>query len=159
MKPEQKIIARWMEFQRDRLATTWDALAKKMDGVNPTTLSRAVKPDYESVSSVTTLHKMARVVGVPSVLDFLERQTQSEALPASISEELLCRFLLVALNAGRPDPYSEDEIRGIVQSLKAAAAKLERLPGVASDPARLQDFLAGHIDGPRSGLPSPTHEA
>lgn len=74
MQPEQKIIAEWLTRMREHLGWTWKRWADAAEIGAPTTLSRAVKDDYESITGIQTLHGLARAAGVPSVLDFLAGQ-------------------------------------------------------------------------------------
>lgn len=70
MKPEQKIIAAWMlriMEQNNWSAKDWADRAQ----ISPTTVSRAVKEDYQSVTSVSNLVRLAEAAGKPSILDFL----------------------------------------------------------------------------------------
>lgn len=89
MKPEQKIIARWI--QRVAAKKGWSYLtwanAAKLGAA--TTITRALKEDYQSVTSVTTLHALARSAGEPSVLDFLEGKAFSAAALRPVLSELL----------------------------------------------------------------------
>lgn len=76
MRPEQQIIVAWMRRQLERLRWNPERWAKEA-GLSPTTVSRAMHDKYESVSSVTTLHALARAANMPSILDYLTHQTNS----------------------------------------------------------------------------------
>jgi hypothetical protein len=62
-----------MERQLARLRWKPERWAREA-GLAPTTVTRAMAANYESVSSVHTLHVLARAAGVPSILDFLDGQ-------------------------------------------------------------------------------------
>lgn len=46
-------------------------------GLHPTTVTRAMSETYESVTSLPTLHALARAANSPSVVDFLEHQARN----------------------------------------------------------------------------------
>ncbi|WCT73955.1 S24 family peptidase [Sphingomonas naphthae] len=71
MQPEQRIIAKWLETTRERLGWSWASWAEKAGLGAATTLTRAVKEDYASVTGIPTLHALAKAANIPSVLDFL----------------------------------------------------------------------------------------
>lgn len=73
MRGMQKIIVRWMRRQLDRRAWSAERWAREA-GLAATTVTRAMSDTYPSVSSVPTLHALAKAAGVPSVLDFLDGQ-------------------------------------------------------------------------------------
>ncbi|MCX7585044.1 LexA family protein [Phenylobacterium sp. 58.2.17] len=82
MEPAE-IIRRWLNETAAALGLSHAAWAKKA-GVAPSTVQRAVKPDYEFVTSSRTLAKLASVAGVspPSVV---EEAAQSAPTPRSPS--------------------------------------------------------------------------
>lgn len=73
MRAEQRIIVNWMRRQLERLQWKPEKWAKEAH-LAPTTVTRAMADNYDSVSSVPTLHALARAANVPSLLDFLEGQ-------------------------------------------------------------------------------------
>jgi len=92
MLPEQRIIAAWMRRvmqQKDWSAQEW----AKQSGVTPTNISRAVRDDYESITSIRTLDKLARAARVPSVLDFLAGTSASNSLNANEVTTVLAELL------------------------------------------------------------------
>ena len=91
MKSEQGVIVAWMRAQANRLKESPTAWARRA-GLNPTTVTRALGPDYPSVTSVPTLDALARAAGVPSVLQFLGAQAaaeQSPRAPRAVLAEIL----------------------------------------------------------------------
>lgn len=89
MEPEQKIIAKWMKRVRTKTGWSWNKWAERADIGAATTLSRAVKDDYGSVTKIETLHALARAANVPSVLDFLEGEAVSVSALKTVLGELL----------------------------------------------------------------------
>lgn len=97
MKPEQKIVVAWMKRimgLRDWSAEQWSRRA----GISPTTLTRAMRPSYDGVTSLPVLHKLAQAADTDSPLDLLrgrrviieipqEHQT-SERVAAMVAEVL-----------------------------------------------------------------------
>jgi hypothetical protein len=71
----QGVVIRWMARQLERLQWSAERWAKEAD-LSPTTVTRAMSKSYNSVSSVPTLHALARAAGVPSILDFMEGQVR-----------------------------------------------------------------------------------
>jgi hypothetical protein len=116
-----------MTRQLDRLhwsAERWAREAK----LAPTTVTRAMSPSYKSVSSVSTLHALARAAGVPSILDYLETQGNlSRHFPmlAIMLEELLpvvgCRL-------------NHEELTAFSHALGQAIITTTEQPDVCRDP-------------------------
>lgn len=72
MKPEQVVIADWMQRQLDRKG--WSAVEwARCANIAPTSITRAMSHDYNSVTTLPVLEKLARAAEVESVLDFLAR--------------------------------------------------------------------------------------
>lgn len=72
MKPEQTIVVEWMQRQLEKhkwSAVEWARAAQ----ISPTTITRAMQPDYNSVTTIVVLDKLARAAGTESVLEFLAR--------------------------------------------------------------------------------------
>lgn len=62
---------------RELNAAQWAKHAR----IAPTTVSRALDPAYESISSVKTLVALADAIDLPSVLDFLDGQYTAHTHP------------------------------------------------------------------------------
>lgn len=77
-------------------AQSWADLAK----MQPTNISRAVKENYGSLTTVRTLHQLARAAQVPSVLDFLESQDGAPAFNVDAVASLLSEILRRAPTGG-----------------------------------------------------------
>ena len=102
MQPEQKIIAEWIEATRERTGLSYPEWAKRADLGAATTLTRALKDDYQSVTSVKTLHALAQAAGVPSILDFLRGQVGGVPPQAGRpNEEALASLLAAVLPLAR----------------------------------------------------------
>lgn len=120
VRAEQKIIADWLERTRERLGMTWGQWAEKAGLGAATTVTRAISDDYKSVTSVPTLHALARAADEPSILDFLSGAAiikQAEYTPPN--EENLASLLdalLPLVPTGRQTG----------QSLRVVAAALAR---------------------------------
>lgn len=71
VQPEQRIISDWMRRimrSRDWSADEWSRRAN----VSPTTITRAMQESYESFTTTTVLHRLARAAEVTSPLDALD---------------------------------------------------------------------------------------
>jgi hypothetical protein len=100
MQGAQEVIAHWMKCYMERSgakATDWAESAK----LHKSTVSRAIKEDFDSVTSVKTLDALARAAGIPSVLDFLRAQSIEFEFP-DLTIELL-RHALPALGCELDD--------------------------------------------------------
>ena len=87
MQGAQKVIANWMTryMQRSGInATDWAISAE----LHKSTVSRATKDKFESVTSIPTLHALAVAAGMPSVLDFLSAQAVELEYPDATIEIL-----------------------------------------------------------------------
>lgn len=100
MRGEQRVVVGWMRRQLDRLHWKPERWAHEA-GLAPTTVTRAMADNYNSVSSVTTLHALARAAGCPSILDFLEGQTNLDLAYPIITTAL--KELLPAVGSHLPD--------------------------------------------------------
>ena len=70
MKPEQEIVVCWMKrmmTNHDISAQQWAQRAE----IAPTTLTRAMHEDYNGVTSLPVLHRLAKAIGESSPLDAL----------------------------------------------------------------------------------------
>ena len=63
MQPEQKIIANWIERTGKARGWSGEEWADRAN-VSTSTVTRAVKDNYHSVTTVLTLDKLARAAGV-----------------------------------------------------------------------------------------------
>lgn len=104
MRDEQKVIAKWIERVRSVKDWSFEQWAREAKLPHASTISRAVKPDFDSLTRVDTLHQLARGAGMPSVLDFLENQ-DVEALPSAAELELMIRDVQAELPVNTP--YAE----------------------------------------------------
>lgn len=84
VKQQQAAVVRWMESQLDRLGWSAEQWARAA-GLSPTTVTRALTPAPKSVSSVPTLHALARAARVPSVIDFLEGDAMLNLSPDAMT--------------------------------------------------------------------------
>jgi hypothetical protein len=124
MQPEQQIIVDWMARQLRRMGIRPQAWAERA-GVYPTTITRAMKPDYTSVTAIPTLVALARAAQVPSVLDFLEAQDASgvtvaraTAPPAPpLSEDDLAPLLAALLPLVPKGSLTESAVRDLAAAL------------------------------------------
>lgn len=91
VRGHQQIVVKWMRRQLDRLGWTPERWAREA-GLAPTTVTRAMAASFSSVSSVPTLHALARAAGVRSVIDFLGLQADGSPdapVLAAMLDELL----------------------------------------------------------------------
>ena len=120
VQPEQQIIAEWIRQTAAKHDLSLGAWARKAGIKAETTVTRAVKEDYPSVTTVRTLDQLARAVGEPSPLDFLQGRTaQQDNAPAVPSEEALATLLAAVLPL-------VPRGRTSAQSTRVAAAALQR---------------------------------
>lgn len=149
VQPEQKIIANWLIRTKEKHGLSYGKWADDAGLGAATTITRAIKEDYASVTSVPTLDALAKAVGEPSVLDFLDGQVQpaADGPPALPSEEALASLLSVVLPLVRKSGGSASS----VQSTRAAAAALQRGLEIlgdqiaSSDPATLGAAARGAV--------------
>lgn len=126
MQPEQKIIADWIRRTlqaKNWNAANWATAAK----VSPTTITRAIAEDYDSVTSVKTLNTLARAAEVPSVLDFLESEgstTVSTPAPAVPSVESLSALLAAVLPLAPRGRQTAESLRVVAAALESGLALL-----------------------------------
>lgn len=109
VKPEQKVIANWIERVRARTGWSLGRWASEAKIGAATTLTRAVKEDYDSVTKIETLHALARAANVPSVLDFLE----GDAFSVSGLKPVLADLLKLAPRGG----WTEQDVEHLVQAI------------------------------------------
>lgn len=120
VQPEQRIIAKWIERTADRLGWSYAHWADRAKIGAATTITRALKPDYESVTSVKTLHALAKAAGERSILDVLNDQAEGldageqASIPSEESLATLLGALLPLVPRGRTT----------AQSLRVVAAAL-----------------------------------
>lgn len=136
VQPEQRIIADWIERTRNRLGWSYKKWAEKAGIGAATTLTRALKDDYQSVTSVKTLHDLARAAGERSILDFLAEQESGSTVPVP-SEEALAGLLSAVL------PLASRG-RTTAQSLRVVAAALQHGLELLGDRSATDD--AGALD-------------
>lgn len=92
MLPEQRIVAAWMRRVMDQKGWKAEEWAKRAK-IAPTNISRAVKDDCKSITSVRTLDKLAKAANSPSVLDFLAGRPAFGSLNASEVSAVLAELL------------------------------------------------------------------
>jgi hypothetical protein len=129
VQPEQQIIADWIKRTLQRNNWTAADWAKATGtGMAPTTITRAVDPDYASVTGTKTLHALARAAGVPSVLDFLETdQATTPAAPqppAVPSAESLSTLLAAVLPLAPRGRQTAESLRVVAAALESGLALL-----------------------------------
>lgn len=133
MQPEQRIIANWIERTRERLGWSYAEWARRAGIKAGTTITRALKDDYDSITSVQTLHALAKAADEPSILDFLSGKSDvaEPTLPIP-NEETLSALLAAVLPLARRGRQSE-------QSLQVVAAALARGLEILGDQAPTGD--------------------
>lgn len=126
MRDEQKVIAGWIERIATAKGWSYAEWAKKAELGAATTITRALKPDYESVTSIPTLHQLAVAADRPSVLDFLAKDVSSDAgdaLPTVEQLEEMVRLALMEVQPGAKladyPPIVASSIRDQLELLQA----------------------------------------
>lgn len=131
MRPEQRIIADWIERVREKKKWSYAEWARKAGLGAATTVTRALTDDYKSVTSVPTLHELAVAAGEPSVLDFLQGGAAvAEARPV-ISEAALASLLAALLPLAPSGRATERSLRVLAAALQHG---LQLLGDHASNP-------------------------
>ena len=70
MKPEQEIVVYWLQRMMTKHDISAQQWARRAD-ISPTTLTRAMHEEYNGVTSLPVLHRLATAIGEPSPLDAL----------------------------------------------------------------------------------------
>jgi hypothetical protein len=122
MQGHQQIVVKWMRRQLSRLQWKPERWAREAD-LAPTTVTRAMAETYQSVSSVPTLHALARAAGVPSILDFLDRQANCQIRFPVLSAMLQELLPAVGCHVG------DDMIEKLAAALAVSIAGLSAQPG------------------------------
>lgn len=145
MKPEQQVIASWIERVRAAKGWSFDKWAEEAGFAHPSTISRAVKPDFASVTKIETLQKLAESAGLPTVLDFLEGQ----ARPSVPSEHVLAAMIEEAQREIPTTASYGDWPRVVASSLRAQLLQFQSSGGTRLAEDRKQEIA------PEAGAPPP----
>lgn len=128
MQPEQRIIANWIERTGKARGWSGEEWADRAH-VSTSTVTRAVKDNYHSVTTVLTLDKLARAAGVPSVLDWLAADT-----PAILPNGPTVRAILAGMLKGIPEELPvEERAELMARGLEQALALLARNPAIVGN--------------------------
>ena len=157
MQPEQQIIVDWMARQLRRMGIRPQAWAERA-GVYPTTITRAMKPDYTSVTAIPTLDALARAAHVPSVLDFLETQDApgAAAAPRSppappLTEDDLAPLLAALLPLAPKGIVTESAVRDLAGALSYGLELLAVRPAKPATPDAIEVAVRGAVSRFRAG--------
>lgn len=150
MQPEQIVIANWLERTRQQMGWSWSQWAKKAGVGAGTTLTRAIKDDYKSVTSIPTLHALAQAAEVPSVLDFLSGQT----IEKPVNVEALTQALTYVLK-NIPKAELSDQLAGTyVRAALHALELVDNDPVKIANPDVMDVAARGAISRSREAHPS-----
>ena len=123
MKPQQKPIAEWMQGVLDRQEISARAWAEKA-ALGKDTVSRAIRDDYEHVTSTRTIAALAEAIG--------ERPPgAAAAIPSAAS---LAGVMQVLLEAFAPNHYGQDTLNALGSSLRQTLLHLADEPDGDRDP-------------------------
>lgn len=140
MQGPQEVIAHWMAQYLRRSgvpASDWATAAK----LHKSTVSRAMKENYESVTSINTLDALAKAAGMPSVLDFLRSQAVEQEFP-DVTIELL-RQVLPALGC----ELSEADSNRLSTIMLAARAMIDKAdPDLRASPTFRKAIISAIIE-------------
>lgn len=104
VRPAQRIIADWMERTRAAKGFSWPEWARRANIKAATTLTRAVKDDYDSVTSMETIDALAKAAGVPSPLDYMAGTASAAPAGPPVNAEalkpILTELMRLAPNGG-----------------------------------------------------------
>lgn len=149
------VVARW----RDALLAKADIKANKWAGsagIAATTITRNMAADSTSTAKLENLHLMARAIGAPSVLDFLQGQANEISIfspPAAEAKLALpSEAVLANMFAGLLSLIDEDED----QDLSARALRLAQLLPDALEFAASPKVSPASL---RKGTPGPTRHS
>lgn len=134
----QTVVVRWMDRQLARLDWRPERWAREA-GLAPTTVTRAMSDNYNSVSSVPTLHALARAGGIPSVIDFLNGQA-TIAPQYPIITAMLKEFL-PAVGVDLPDR----SVQRLGEAIARAVAGMSVQPSEAADDPEVAEMVARAI--------------
>lgn len=134
VQPEQRIIANWIERTRERLGWSYAEWADRAGIGAATTITRAIKDDYASVTSIKTLHALARAAGERSVLDALEAKPEDQAPAQSLpSADTIAALLAAVLPLARG--HSDRSLRVVAAALQHGLELLGDQPTTPDDAA------------------------
>lgn len=158
VQPEQQIIVEWMARQLRRMRIRPQAWAERA-GVYPTTITRAMKPDYTSVTAIPTLDALARAAQVPSVLDFLAGQDvpasagspSLEPAAPPLSEEDLAPLLAALLPLVPKGKLTESAVRDVAAALSYGLELLAVRPAKPATPDAIEVAVRGAVSRFRAG--------
>ena len=137
-----------MERVRAKKGWSWNKWANEAGIGASTTLTRAVKDDYKSITSIDTLDALARAAKVPSVLDFLSgnETIPSEAAPAEPAPELVASLLADLAPLWPSGPVTDQSLRALAQALSYGLGLLEADPANAASPREIRLAARAAID-------------
>lgn len=118
VREQQRPIAEWLRAvmaQKKVKATEWAKLA----GLGRDTVSRAVREDYNHVTSTTTLLKLAKAVGVQAPIDL---GSNIPGVPSAPVLAAIINQMLVILVPERE--WDEDTIQGLGKALRHTLLEL-----------------------------------
>lgn len=127
MHPEQRIIANWMTRLMAKRGWTAQSWAEQA-GTSPTNISRAIKDDFTSLTTVRTLHQLAVAAKIPSVLDFLEDQDGSPAFNEEAAAGVISEILRRAPKGGWKESDAPRLARTIGYGLQLPAGGPAKTP-------------------------------
>lgn len=116
----------------------------KAAGFAPSTVTRATADDYSSVTSLITIHGLARAADVPSPLDMM-RAEYVVTFERSEAAEAIMMGILDALPAGLSEA---SRASAILRGLQSGADLLQHTPALAERPEELRAVarsLAAHL--------------
>jgi hypothetical protein len=137
VQPEQKIIADWIERTRERLGWSYAEWAERAGIGAATTVTRALKPDYPSVTSVKTLAALATAAGEPSILDFLQGADGPADRPTVVAPnaEALSHLLGAVLPLAPRGRQTAQSLRVVAAALQSGLELLAEQSANGEEPA------------------------
>lgn len=144
VRNEQRIIADWMRRILARKGWTGKEWAERA-GVNPSTVTRAMADEYESVTSIPTIDALARTAGVPSPLDALAEERRP-LIPNADALEVMLDVILRDVDEALDIPM-------MARQLGHGLGVLSRNPGLAQNRDSLRGIAEALVEL-RHPLPS-----
>lgn len=160
VKPHQQAIVAWMKSvleERGWNPRDWVRAGEDMGlRFHPTTITRVMKEDYEGVTSLPVLGRLAKAAGVAPP-DFTGSNASAElVIPLPTKASLLAMVITHFEGVARSKPVSRELLEDVVKRMHASLASLQDDPDAARVPQAARS--AALQIGKRFGLQEPPED-